>query len=1493
MKRILGLDLGTNSIGSALIQQDFETHEGIINDLGVRIIPMDQAELSDYESGNTISKTSERTRLRGARRIRERSLLRRERLHRVLNILGYLPSHYKDSIDFEHHPGKFHEGTEPKIAYCKNKANQFEFLFKDSFFEMVEDFKQYQPSLVESGKLIPYDWTIYFLRKKALVHKLSKEELAWVILNFNQKRGYYQLRGDEIEEDETKIVEYHSLKVIKVEADSAKKPTGEIWYNCYLENGWIYRRSSKEPLEWEGKIKEFIVTTELDNNGVIKKDKDGNVKRSFRVPKEDDWTLVKKKTELDIENSGKTIGQYIYDCILLKPDQKIKGKLIRTIERKYYREELRKILEKQKEFHLEFNDKTILDECIDNLYPNNEAHARSLKQRNLQNLLIEDIIFYQRPLKSKKSDVANCKFEQYKYKDQNGSEIIVPAKCIAKSHPLYQEFRLWKFIQSLRIYHREVELNGKLIADLDITDSILNSESAICELFNWLNLKKSISQKELLKFYQLKEESYRWNYVEDKIYPCNETKSLLISRLDRCINDSGNFLTPDIEMHLWHLLFSINDKQELRKALGSFAVKHNLPDSFIKEFEKFPPFENEYGSYSFKALRKILPLMKTGEYWSQDNFEQRTIERISKIVNGEFDDNINTRVREKCINLKNLYDFKFIPDWLASYVVYNRFTEDGDNVKWNSPQDIRDYLKYEFKQHSLRNPVVEQVVTETLRVVADLWDYHGNGAPKYFDEIHIELGRDLKNPVALRQKMTNQISDNENTNLRLKALLLELLNDSNYENIRPNSPSQLDILKIYEEGALSSAIEINDEIIKISKNCTPTKSELIKYKLWLEQKYRSPYTGQIIPLSKLFTTAYQIEHIIPQARFFDDSFSNKVICEAEVNQDKGKQLAFEYIVNNGGKIIQLSYGKTVTILRTEEYKDFIRQYYKSAITNQKKKKLLMEDIPDSFIQRQLNDTRYISKLVRNLLSRIVREENEIEAISKNIVTVNGSITDRLKTDWGLKSVWNEIVRPRFERLNYLSGTDNYGRWINKDGKNVFQTNVPLIIQKGFSKKRIDHRHHALDALVIACATRNHINYLNNTAAKSEVRRFELRSLLCNKEYSVDHEVYNWVFKKPWESITLDVYNELESIIVSFKQNLRIINRTVNRNVRWITENEVRKQLIKQTNGDNWAVRKPLHKETVYGRVNLQMIKTVSIAEALKNYKNITDNGLKAYIKTKVKEGISLQTIASDLKSQNYVYKDKDFKKVNIYYMDDDYVASRVKLDESFNSDTINAITDSGIRSILQLHLDSYNEVQNDKIIEHPELAFSPDGIDKLNTNLKEFNSGVEHKPIYKVRKFEPLGNKFQVGYKGVNQKKFVEAAKGTNLFFGIYKSNDGKRAYDTIPLNIVIERLKQGLSPVPETDDKGNVLEFYLSPNDLIQIEGAKIIYKVVSFTSNRLYAIPHYVANCIHNKYEYTLLNKVEKTDEGISIKEKAVKLQINRLGKVVSAYSFSKSDD
>lgn len=226
MRITLGLDLGTNSIGWAVKNSIIEDQvERIsIGLIGSRIIPMDAATLGDFDKGNSKSQTSERTGFRGARRLHERHLLRRERLHKILHLLNFLPEHYVAEIDFEHHPGKFKENVEPKLPWTKNTLGVIEFIFQDSFDEMLADFAISQPLLVANGRKIPYDWTLYYLRKKALTQAITKEELAWILLNFNQKRGYYQLRGEDDEDEKTnKLVEFHALRVVCVESTNEKK----------------------------------------------------------------------------------------------------------------------------------------------------------------------------------------------------------------------------------------------------------------------------------------------------------------------------------------------------------------------------------------------------------------------------------------------------------------------------------------------------------------------------------------------------------------------------------------------------------------------------------------------------------------------------------------------------------------------------------------------------------------------------------------------------------------------------------------------------------------------------------------------------------------------------------------------------------------------------------------------------------------------------------------------------------------------------------------------------------------------------------------------------------------------------------------------------------------------------------------------------------------------------------------------------------------------
>lgn len=1539
MKKILGLDLGTNSIGWALVKHDSAAKQGKILGMGSRIIPMSQEILGKFDSGQSISQTADRTRFRGIRRLLERDLLRRERLHRVLNVLGFLPDHYAADIDFEHRLGQFNKGKEPKLNYKEVHPNKYEFIFEGSFNEMLADFRTSQPQLFykkSNGKetKIPYDWTIYYLRKKALTQKVGKEELAWILLNFNQKRGYYQLRGEEESEDDAKQKSFEVLKVAKV-VDSGERIKGKniTLYDVYFDNDWKYDRQITKPEDWEGKTKEFIVTVSPLSSG--------EMKRTFKaVNSEQDWIAIKQKTEHSINSSGKTVGEYIYDTLLQKPDQKIRGKLVRTIERKFYKNELRQILEKQKEFHAELRSDDLYKMCLDELYPYNEAHKNNIASRDFTYLFVDDIIFYQRPLKSKKSLISKCVLESRTYKQEDGTIKKEGIKCISKSNPLYQEFRLLQWMKNLKVFRRDDK------NEIDITSELLPTEEAWMNLYHWLNDKTEIDQNTLLKydafgleenirkdlgleqfrvFKKDKEQGlhtyYRWNYVEDKSYPLNETRGEIVKRLNKA-KIGTEFLTLESEKNLWHILYSVEDKNEIESALRKFASKHHLPEVFVETFKKFPRIDKEYGAYSEKAIKKLLPLMRFGFRWNWDEIHVDTKDRIDKILTGEFDEKIKSRVREKAIHLHRNADFKNLPLWLASYIVYNRHSEAADIRYWHTADRIE-----LLKQHSLRNPIVEQIINETLQTIKAIWEDYGNGEKDFFDEIHVELGREMKNPADKRRQMTERVTENENTNTRLKNLLLEFLNEGNVENVRPYSPMQQEILKIYEEGIYNNETNENwlEEIGKIRKKNQPTSGELKRYKLWLEQGYKSPYTGEMIPLSKLFTPAYEIEHIIPQARFFDDSLSNKIICEAEVNSLKSDQLAYEFIKKNAGLKIELSQGKFVKLLSPDDYEANVKKYFAGNKLKSKREKLLMEEIPEKFIERQLNDSRYISKVVKSLLSNIVRQEGEEEGIAKNVVVSSGGITSRLKADWGLNNVWNELITPRFERLNKMAGYEKYGCWESKEGKIVFQINTLEPELQKLNKKRIDHRHHALDALIVACSSRSHINYLNNESAaeKKKSERFDLRNKLRRLEAFVDAKGNQRTaakeFYKPWETFTQDAKSELYRIIVSFKKNNRVINKTVNYYQKWERQSDgsMKKVFAKQTKGDSWAIRKPLHKDTVSGIVNLRFKKEVSLSVALDSINNIANKNLRKKINELVNSGY-------DKKSLSKYFKDNDFEneritKTEIYYFTSDndktkVAASRTTLNENFNEKKIESITDTGIQVILLKHLDNYRDKldENGKTIDPEALAFSPDGIEKLNKNIQALNGGMPHPPIYRVRTYETLGNKFCVGTVGNKKTKFVEAAKGTNLFFAIYIDEKGNRSYDSIPLNVVVERQKQGLPSCPSVTEKGERLLFDLSPNDLVYVPTAdeqenphaidfnslnksqvERVFVVNDFSGATIYFTPNNVAKNIapkeidlswNEKKQQTVGSFDTKTAtlDGQSIKNICWKLEVNRLGKV-----------
>lgn len=267
----------------------------------------------------------------------------------------------------------------------------------------------------------------------------------------------------------------------------------------------------------------------------------------------------------------------------------------------------------------------------------------------------------------------------------------------------------------------------------------------------------------------------------------------------------------------------------------------------------------------------------------------------------------------------------------------------------------------------LRNPVVHRTLTELRKVVNAIIQRYGK--PDY---IRIELARDLKNSNKERERIKEENSKREKERERIAR-------------------------KIIDETAITN----------------PRKKDILKVMLAEECGFECPYTGQAISMSDLFDdNIVQIEHIIPFSRSYDDSFKNKTLCMARENGRKSNKTPYE------------AYSKEDYERILERVKRFKGDYAEKKLAVFETK----EFSPDDFLARNLNDTRYASRLAMQYLGLLyggVVDKNG----KRRIQACSGGCTALMRHSWG---------------ANYLLG----------DGE----------------KSRDDHRHHAVDALTIAIIT---------------------------------------------------------------------------------------------------------------------------------------------------------------------------------------------------------------------------------------------------------------------------------------------------------------------------------------------------------------------------------------------------------------------------------------
>nr|WP_314896058.1 type II CRISPR RNA-guided endonuclease Cas9 [uncultured Flavobacterium sp.] len=289
---------------------------------------------------------------------------------------------------------------------------------------------------------------------------------------------------------------------------------------------------------------------------------------------------------------------------------------------------------------------------------------------------------------------------------------------------------------------------------------------------------------------------------------------------------------------------------------------------------------------------------------------------------------------------------------------------------------------------------------------------------------------------------------------------------------------------------------VKNELNNLGKHFS--HDNLLLYKLWEECKRTCPYTGRSISVTQLFSGEVQIEHIHPWSKSLNDSFMNKTLCFADENRAKRDKTPFEfYSLQGENKWHEVKERALKLFSDTAQYPN----------SYQKFKRFVQQKFDDDFASKNLNDTRYISKEAKNYISKIC----------DNVSVSPGQMTANLRQKWGLNAV------------------------LNPEDK---------------TKTREDHRHHAIDALVMACGTVKHLQKL------SEWNRY-------------NRKPENKNFPLPWEGFVKDAEMAVDRILISHKKINNIITVRTHKT-------EKNGQVYKNV---GVAARGQLHKETVFGKRN--------------------------------------------------------------------------------------------------------------------------------------------------------------------------------------------------------------------------------------------------------------------------------------------------------------------
>ena len=349
--------------------------------------------------------------------------------------------------------------------------------------------------------------------------------------------------------------------------------------------------------------------------------------------------------------------------------------------------------------------------------------------------------------------------------------------------------------------------------------------------------------------------------------------------------------------------------------------------------------------------------------------------------------------------------------------------------------------------NNIQSPVVRRSVAQTVRVINAIIRKYGSP-----QAVNVELSREMSKSFLERKKA---------------EAAMELRHKEN--------------------------VKFCEEIKKLGVY-SPNGEDITRYRLWKDQNGICLYSGEKIPARAMFSKEYEIDHIIPYSISLDDRYQNKVLVKAGENWKKGNRLPYEYF----------GHDKTRWAAYENRVESLIKSDGKKA--HLLKKNYTKEDQRE-FTERNLNDTRYATTVVYNMiLQYLYLEPYNCDGKTKQVYAVNGAVTAYLRKRWGL----------------------------NK-------------------KDRTNDRHHAMDAVVIACCTDEMIakvtKYMqdretayskNFRIADEETGEILTRSNFTREQYD---EAYGVRFPVPWETfreeIDLRIFNDDPFDYLMKDRNLQI------------------------------------------------------------------------------------------------------------------------------------------------------------------------------------------------------------------------------------------------------------------------------------------------------------------------------------------------------------------